>query len=73
MSNSCKKIKAELVKCIYASDCFNVNGKTFGECLRSENQYELSEYCLNLKHTYFECKRGQVKETLFISQWEFLF
>ncbi|KAJ3367205.1 Dephospho-CoA kinase (Dephosphocoenzyme A kinase) (COAE) [Allomyces arbusculus] len=57
MSSSCRKLREEMVQCILASECIEVQQKPFKECLQRENDPYVPAECRNLQRAFFECKR----------------
>lgn len=66
MPSSCKEIRIELAECILKSDCMLKDGLSAKECLHSDNEYRIPVECTAIKRSFFECKRGMVKKSLFL-------
>ncbi|KAK1070264.1 hypothetical protein LTR74_004180 [Friedmanniomyces endolithicus] len=60
MPASCKDIRAALALCLQSSDCVLINRNTPADCLRPPLSATLPTQCLQLRHGYGECKRGQI-------------
>ncbi|KAF9609804.1 hypothetical protein IFM89_018601 [Coptis chinensis] len=61
MAKSCKGLAMELVKCLSESDCVKVENKSYRECA-GEKTPSISTECVGLRETYFNCKRGQIRQ-----------
>ena len=67
MSSSCSQLKAEFLECMRDAPCMSEDRRSFHECLRSMGGGEgarnerIPDYCYQLRHSYFRCKRGQVR------------
>ncbi|KAK0780072.1 hypothetical protein LTR02_002459 [Friedmanniomyces endolithicus] len=51
---------AALALCLQSSDCVLINRNTPADCLRPPLSATLPTQCLQLRHGYGECKRGQI-------------
>ncbi|XP_049872639.1 cytochrome c oxidase assembly factor 5 [Pectinophora gossypiella] len=51
----CAGIRADLKMCLLESDCCRKDKKTPRECLQA---HLVPEECMQLRHTFFECKRS---------------
>ncbi|KAK5682146.1 hypothetical protein LTS10_005271 [Elasticomyces elasticus] len=60
MPASCKDIRAALASCLQQSDCVLIHRNTPADCLRHPLSETLPTTCLQLRHGYGECKRGQI-------------
>jgi cytochrome c oxidase assembly factor 5 len=60
MPSSCKDIRAALADCLAQSDCVMVHRNKAGDCIRHPLAETLPTRCLQLKHSYGECKRGMI-------------
>ncbi|OEH73777.1 cytochrome c family oxidase assembly protein pet191 [Cyclospora cayetanensis] len=62
-SNSCEKIRNDLVACLQNSPCMKDGGE-FWDCMRNEDWREVTVECLALKKTYAQCRRNLLNPSL---------
>ncbi|KAF2758871.1 hypothetical protein EJ05DRAFT_475122 [Pseudovirgaria hyperparasitica] len=60
MPSSCKDIRTALAACLQESDCVMVSRNSAADCLREPLVNTLPPKCVQLKHTFGECKRGLI-------------
>jgi len=56
-SKACWKIRYELKKCMYESDCIKVDKRPVRECFQ-DPAANVPDLCRQLQYTYFECRRS---------------
>jgi len=57
MSSSCQGLREDLIECVKASPCFQVEGSV-RECLKDPSREDVPEQCKRFRVGYFECRRG---------------
>ena len=56
-TKACWKIRYELKKCMYESDCIKVDKRSVRECFE-DAAANVPYRCRQLQYTYFECRRS---------------
>lgn len=55
-SNSCKKVREDMVACFQNSPCFK-QGEPFEACMASYDKKHVGQHCIELRLGYAQCRR----------------